>query len=202
MSKKVVGTGAVYGGGVGEDFIPEQAQGLKKIAIFGHSYTSRFRVDKPLLFPGHYLQLFDVPGGKVSTIKSTGKWQALLSYAPELTILMLGGNDITENTTPKDLALEIEQLVKEIEEATRGHCLIIGIESRVRPRGLSAETFNKIKNGVNRWLKRLLPYTRSRYHSMCMHKEELVDGVHLTLAAQDNLFKRVIQISMEFFGVD
>ena len=201
-SKQVVGTGTYYGGGVGEDFVPDQAKGLKKIGLFGHSYTSRFAVDKPLLFPGHYLKVFDVPGGKVSSIRNTNKWQALLSYSPDLTILMIGGNDINANTSPKELALEIEQLAQEIETETQGHCIIFGIESRVRPRGISADTFNKIKNGVNRWLKRLLPFTRSRYHSMCMKKEDLVDGVHLTYAAQGNLYKRMVRIATEFFNLD
>ena len=71
-----------------------------------------------------------MPGGRVDTIRSTDKWQALLNYKPDLIILLLGGNDIRVDMVPRDLAHSLEELVLEIEAQSGGSTLLLSIEHR------------------------------------------------------------------------
>ncbi len=184
-------------GGIGEDFEPSESNNthpIKRVALLGHSYVWRLFINKPMYHPDFILRKFPQPGGKVKTITDKPIWEEFLSYEPDLTVLVLGGNDIDSKTVPKQLAKEIESLVLEIEQKTGHTCLVIGIESRTRPRPpLTPVSYNKIKNAVNRWLRHILPGTKNNFTAMGMKKDELCwDGVHLGIEGCINLFERLV----------
>lgn len=66
--------------------MPQEAREISKLAIIGHSYASNFSVDKSVIFPGYYLNIFDMLGGKVSTICSTQQWRDLKLCTPVVDI--------------------------------------------------------------------------------------------------------------------
>lgn len=200
MSRESFPTGA-EGGGVGENFVPSDSvnpRPIKKAAILGHSYVSRFFIDRPVYHPWFRLLKFSAPGAKVGDIRERPVWQEFLLYKPELTFLVLGGNDLCEETQPLSLAREIVDLSREIEESTGGRCVIVGIESRTSPRGLTPARYNKIKNSVNRGIRRL-PFGSTRYVPMEMSKDELWDGVHLNPTASQDLFHRLVHHARRHF---
>lgn len=59
----------------------------------------------------------------------------LIGRRPDLWFLMIGGNDIWADTEPKELAEQIEQLAKAIEDLSGSHCEIISLESRTWSQG-------------------------------------------------------------------
>ncbi len=184
-------------GGVGEEFVPRASGNvhpIKKVALLGHSYVSRLFVNKPIYHPDFILRKFPQPGGKVKTITEKPIWEEFLRYEPDLTVLVLGGNDIDSKTVLRQLAKEIESLVLEIEQKTGHTCLVIGIESRTRPRPpLTPVSYNKIKNAVNRWLRHILPGTKDNFTAMGMKKNEMCwDGVHLAIEGCISLFERLV----------
>ena len=104
------------------------------------------------------------------------------------------------NTVPRDLAHSIKDIALEIEAQTGGEAVILGLEHRTRPRGLSAEDYCKIKNGVNRWLRRVLPETKKRFEPIGVRRDELdFDGVHLNTTATGELFERIVRIARDRF---
>ena len=192
-------------GDVGQSFEPPEANQLQhNVAIFGHSYVARLPLAKPKVVgaPGLIVRAFSVPGGKVSTIRNHREYHELEHFKPELTLMILGGNDITAQSDLQELAEEIERLALEIEEKTGGGCKIIGIESRTNPRGMSPDQFNRAKNGVNRRLRRSLPYSKSRFIPMSMSKEELTlaDGVHLGEAGSRKLLAFLMEQAYDYIN--
>ena len=191
------------GGGVGSDFVPSPSNNvhpIKKVAIFGHSYVRYFYIDRQVYHPEFTLCKFAVPGGKVGTIRNTEVWNSLIQYKPDLTIILLGGNDIASNTVPRDLAHSLEGLVLDIEALTGGGTILLGIEHRTIPRGVSADTYRKIRNSVNRWLRAVLPVTKPRFRPIGVRQTELdFDGVHLNPTASEDLFQRIVFLARDYF---
>lgn len=69
-------------------------------------------------------------------------WRSLLECRPLLTFL-IKDNDISPETDLGQLAVDTEDLQKEIEQDTEGHCMIVGIEKRTRlddGRGIQSST--------------------------------------------------------------
>lgn len=172
---------------------------LREIVIFGHSYVNHLQVRDPIIGQGLFLRCLGRGGAKVATIRSDGIWERLLRDRPALTFLVLGGNDITPESDLVQLAQDIEDLAKEIEDKTGGHCKIVGVEKRTNPRGMSSARFNAARNGVNRRLKRQLKFARTRYMSMEMNEQELWDGVHLKREANDRLLSLLVTKACEHF---
>lgn len=197
-----------WGGGVGEDdYSPGLATAIypgvvKKVSILGHSFVKEIYVDKPIYHPFCIVRTFSQPGAKVNNIRESVAWQHHVEYKPDLTFLLIGGNDICHDTDIRTLAHGIEDLAREI-EARSGKVIIIGLEKRTHPRNLSIERYTSIRNGVNRWLKRVLPWARDRHLAIQTSEEDLgPDGVHLKPAASERLFLRIMERAGEVFRGD
>ena len=95
MSQEV-GLGAV-GGSPGEE---EMRVVTKKVVVLGHSFDR----DLPWV---------------AGTI-----WEQFLSYRPDLTFLLIGGNDITTQSLPAEITRSIIALAKRIKELTGGEVRI------------------------------------------------------------------------------
>ena len=198
-------TGAV-GGGIGEAFIPDQGLypgPVRKVAILGHSFVRYLPVTREIYRPFFQFTALACPGATVESLPLTQEWSRLSVLKPSLTFIIIGGNDIKPGIEPKDLAHKIEDLAQRVKEITGGEVKIFGIEKRVGPRGLTADRFNQLRNAVNRWLKRHIIFTRDRYLSMdTNHTSFARDGVHLNIPASDALFKKIHDVSVEFFASD
>ena len=172
---------------------------LNKVAIFGHSYVSHLDLRHPQVEAGLYIKKFGRRGAKVSNIRDDAIWGQLLHYVPQVTFLIIGGNDVNAGTDIAQLAKDIEELAREIEQRTGGYCFIFGLEKRTQPRGISAEDYNRARNGINRRLKRQLSFARTRYISMGVNEDDLGDGVHLTLEAGARVMQIIVEKARDHF---
>ena len=167
----------------------------KKVAVLTHSYGKCFTDVEGMTFKygegpndAYIINNFSVPGAQTATIRNTEAFKNLIAFKPKVTFILLGGNDITYEKVndpnvdlPKTIAANLENLSAQIEREAGSKVRIVGLESRVKPRDLEAEQYNKVKNRTNRILKEYWAYTRVRYIPMCMSKEDLAsDGVHLS----------------------
>lgn len=64
------------------------------------------------------LPKYAVPGGRVDTIWKQNIRQEFLFWKPDLSILIIGDNDIDAHTDPKVLAEQITVLAQEIEASS------------------------------------------------------------------------------------
>ena len=109
---------------------------------------------------------------------------------------MLGGNDITSETSLSDLAQAIEALALQVEELTGGAVIILTVENRLQARNLSVERYKAIKNSTNRWLRKVLPNTKARCHPCGVMDGHLgPDGVHLNEAGNAALLETIIKLA-------
>lgn len=84
-----------------------------------------------------------------------------------------------------------------------GIVLTVGLESRLNPRNIGPELYNKIKNSVNRLLRNTFSWSSSRYFSMGMSKQNLSgDGIHPNIDASKNLMDKFIQDAKGTLRVD
>lgn len=173
-----------------------------KIAVLGHSYVNRLDFVSPLNLPWCVLRKFGAPGATVSSIKHSSAWENCIHYRPDVILLVLGGNDIKFNTSPRKLSREIISLALELEEAIHCQCHIFSIEPRLKPRGLTSDHYNTIKNAVNRGLGRH-PNSKSRFHGIGVAQEDLgSDGVHLSLEGNKKLFRRIVEVGQMLVDKD
>ena len=95
-------------------------------------------------------------------------------------MILIGGNDIKQDTVVKELQYKLTKFCKLIEEVTQVPSKVFMIEPRLKFRGVDFDTYNKIRNSLNRNLqhkeKRLFP---DRIVVTPLQFEYLaVDGVH------------------------
>lgn len=194
------------GGGIGENFedVPHTYPGaIKKVCVLGHSYVKRIVVDEYVYEPFFSVTPLAAPGATVASIRQTEAWGRFVGLKPDLTFLVLGGNDLRPDTDAGVLARSIEELGREIESLSGGSVVIIGIEKRQDPQYLTADAFKTLRNRVNRYLKAYIPWTRARYHSMCTHDEDFdFDGVHLHEEAQESMFRMMLSLAKKHFASD
>ena len=194
------------GGGVGENYDdpPYTFPGaIKKVCVLGHSYVRRIIVNEYLYEPFFTVTPLSAPGATIAGFRQTEAWGRFVDLKPDLTFLVLGGNDLHPDTDAGELARGIEELAREVEALSGGSVIIIGIEKRQDPRYMTAAAFNTLRNRVNRYLKAYIPWTRTRYHSMCTHEEDFsLDGIHLHEDAQESMFEMLLGLARKHFAID
>ena len=181
---------------------------LHKVAIVGHSYVERFGPPQSSVFAckgdqntWYGVKKFGVSKASTTSLCKHEVWENLLRYKPHLTILVLGGEDITRTCTPRNIATNVVDLMKVIEKDIGGHCKFIGLEVRTKHPELTPEEFRKIRNAVNCVLKSRMFFSKKRYHSMNMRRNDLMeDGIHLNVEASRRLLKNLLQIAREYFS--
>lgn len=79
----------------------------------------------------------------MNNIREDRAWEQLLVHRPQLTLLVIGGNDIMADTDMARLALDMEELTREIEK-TGGYCYIAGLEKGTEPPGINLRSIQPI----------------------------------------------------------
>ena len=144
---------------------------------------------------------FAKPGGTVASFRQSSAWEALVAWRPDFTLLVIGGNDVREGVCVWTLVGQLADLVLEVEAATGGRCHIVGIESRDNPRGIAPTEFKRIKNAVNRGLKRV-HRIKNRYTPMSFYHEYLSwDGVHLDDRGSERLLQHLLADVRRYYGI-
>ena len=204
-------------GGIGEDFCPEERRATYlRVALLGHSYVCHlakvrceesYYAETPQGYRRFFTRCFGVSGGRVGDIASSSQYQDLITWQPKYTVLLVGGNDINVDTRPAQLAKDIGALVDKIESDTTSVCFVLPIERRrvVRDTRLPPDGFDKIRNGVNRYM-RYHPPTQTRFVNITFQYRDLSgDGVHLDVKATEQLLAKLVayirkQLEQESWG--
>ena len=182
--------------GIGGELKEEERIVNKKIAVLGHSYVRDLPLPAGSTIPGNVNDIvlrkrFYKPGATVDNLQEGRVWEKFLEYKPDLTILIIGGNDITADSSPPNIARRIIDLAKRIKELTEGEVRIVSIERRPTPRGLSARRYNRQRNSINRFLKHRDNFTAGRLIFSEATDGDSQDGVHLKESASHNLVKLI-----------
>ena len=194
-------TGA-FGGGVGTNFQPPHADTttaqLQPVAILGHSYAAHlFREDTFQREPFIFYKLAQ-RGATLESIQRSAAWERLRLLRPRLTFIILGGNDIQPQAAPRDIAQGIESIARRVEDITSRPVVILTVENRLRPRGIEPAQYKTIKNGVNRWLRSVLHFTKPRCRPCLVMDHHLHDdGVHLNDEGNDAFLENIYKIANE-----
>ena len=130
----------------------------KKIAILGHSMVRELPIAAGV--PRGWNEddfvirrKFFLPGATVPSIQVGQVWDNFVSFRPDLTFLWIGGNDVTRDSAPVEIARGISELAQRIVQVTGGEVKVLSIERRPRPRGLCPFRYNRQRNAINRQLK-------------------------------------------------
>ena len=195
-------------GAMGVDFKPpvEGPRNIRKVAVLGHSYVRDLRLPARTVIEEsnlaiHYRNFF-TPGATVTSIQTSSVWERLIAYKPELTFLLIGGNDITPESSPRNIARSIIAVAKRIKDETGGEICILTIERRPNPCGVSFFRYNQQRNSINRFLKHRDPFTKNRLIFSEARDGDSQDGVHLRLRALDDLAYRIEQHSERFASLN
>lgn len=93
-----------------------------------HSYVSRLDFVSPLDLLWSEIWKFRSLSGKVSGIQQSSACERCIEFSPDLSLLVLGGNDINFSAGPRLHAHEIKSLAFLLEEVTGSHCHILSNE--------------------------------------------------------------------------
>ena len=170
--------------------------------ILAHSYVYALEPDRPEYEPGFAITSCAASGAKTTNLRYSPAWRRMREIDPDLTFLVIGGNDIDPDTVVKEVANNIKGLAQEIEEITGGFCVIIGVEYRLEnPRsGVTREVYGKIRNSINRYLSRNIRWTQNRFLALHTFEEDFQpDGVHLRPEASKKLLDRIIEEARKYF---
>lgn len=128
-----------------------------RVAFVGHSLVTCEAENPNHPLPGVFMRTFRVGGARVDRFFTYPMFRESLEWRHDLTVLMIGGNDIAPNMKSRDLINNILEICSEYEK--RGSvCVWCTIESRVYPEGhkyyVDPDTYRKLTNVVNRELKK------------------------------------------------
>ena len=180
-------------GAVGGQFQPEERRMVnRKVAILGHSFVRNLPLPAgiPYGVGNENVALsrrFFLPGATIESIQQGRVWQRFLEYRPNLTFLLIGGNDITSQSQPANIARAIITLAKRVRDLTCGEVKIITIENRPAPHRISAVRYNRQRTSINRYLKHRDPFTVGRLVFAEATDRDSQDGVHLRDSAMEDL---------------
>ena len=144
---------------------------------------------------------FFVPGATVASIQSGRVWERFLNYKPDLTFLLIGGNDITTHSLQTNIARSIILLAKRVVELTGGEVKIITVERRPVPRRVSPISYNRQRTSINRFLKHRDPFTVRRLVFSEATDHDSHDGVHLRDRASHDLVN-IVEWHIEQFAAN
>ena len=126
------------------------AEARPKISLVGHSQLSSY-LDWDL-------RIFRGPGSKAYNFFYDSRMSSVLEWELDESILWIGSNDLTENSTVSGVVEDIVGIVEAIEGDCGANVSVCQIEPRKYPSEypLSHQEYRKIQRGINQRLRRVL----------------------------------------------
>ena len=167
-----------------------------RVAVLGHSQTKylNFR------FSEHEIIKFYKSGATFTSIRQSEQFQRLIHYKPDIIFLLLGSNDLTENSDINQIIESYIKLKEEILEKinpTQGTYLL-DLERRTKNnRFVNCNKYRKIRNSFIKKVKKIdkpnfLPY---RPVSGLLESNIGPDGVHINAEGARKI-KETIEIKI------
>ena len=101
-----------------------------------------------------FVYYFSVPGATLDSYLLSSKYFQLCNAPkPDLTLVFMGGNDISQDTVVRELQYKLKRFCQHIEEITTTPAKVFMIEPRNRLRGVDFVTYNGIRNSLNQNLQ-------------------------------------------------
>ena len=158
---------------------------LLHVAVCGHSYVPR------IVSPDHgipsrvrganaYLnvEIFYKGGATIQSFGSDQAYTRLREYSPDMTFVLLGGNDIRPDVPPRAIVEQMEAMTLRIRNDTGGMVRWSQIEDRTVVRGnMTPHQYHQINKGIRRVCGKS-PIMRDRVFRLPYNTSELEDGVH------------------------
>ena len=122
-----------------------------------------------------------------------------LEQHPDLdgVFIFIGGNDVKQNSEVRDIAENIVEIAEGFENIGIPP-LIMPLVNRDNPSGILVPKYRKIKNSVNRLIRRYYQSNYKKYNVINIENLELKpDGIHLTRRSYRTI-SRAIKIQMNF----
>ena len=111
--------------------------------------------------------------------------------------IFIGGNDVKQNSEVREIASNILEIAERFEDIGIPP-LIMPLVNRDNPSGILVPKYRKIKNSVNRLIRRYYQSNNKKYNVINIENLELKpDGVHLTRRSYRTI-SRAIKIQMNF----
>lgn len=176
---------------------------MAKVALVGSSYVSRLEkfCEGDLKIPGE-VKFFGVSGMRADNIPQN-KINEILIFKPDIVIILVGGNDICDNSSPNDIVKNIKNLVDELKENAVQFIYV----SEILPRGkfkysveLTIERFNSQKKKINKKLQNFANASVISMKKIKYPEDYIRDCVHLNDSGQKKLFFnfRTVVLSTRF----
>ena len=166
---------------------------LFKVALVGHSLIPRH-----LYVDRCEIRIFRAPGARTHEFGRNDALRPALDWQHDLTILYLGGNDVTPTCRVKKIADNIEKLVKTFQERCESEVAIVLLEKRyvgyeelgipvgVRLPRISESHYKTVASAINTRLKRRLRGHKFFHHGARPFTVRLQpDGVHFNSQARE-----------------
>ena len=96
--------------------------------MVGHS-----QIPKKLEVENTEIRIFRAPGGRADDFHNDARMNEVLNWEHDLYILLIGSNDFDQESQPKDIAENISQIVKSIEQDCEAVVWVCLIEPRFYP---------------------------------------------------------------------
>ena len=143
-----------------------------------------------------FIRCFSHPGATLNSYCNSSAYRDLCrAPKPDLVLLFIGGNDITLDTVVRELRDRIIEFNKHIEYMTVAPSKIFFIEPRTRLRGVDYDTYNRVRNSLNRnFQHNEHTWFPSRYVVTPLRFEYLsADGVHPNEIGEARLNSKVLE---------
>lgn len=118
-----------------------------------------------------------------------GLFRQLLDYKPDVTIILLGANDISTVSVPRDIAGSISDMKHRLEQNSYVFYVPIFERGNSGEIGLTKAIFNAQRKKINKILSKEMPCVNVK--DVRLYKHYLDDKVHLNKSGEIKLFHSV-----------
>lgn len=163
-----------------------------KIAIAGHSQLPR-----ELEINNAQVDIFRKPGALVKDFFSRETLGKVFEKTYDVVVLWIGSNDVKEDTSVRDLVLQILNIIVEVRRLCGAHVIFVSLEDRrygERNRFIPPHRYRTVREAIN---KRVRQWARSQpkveVPGWSSNTFQLArDGVHFTADTKERI-KRVLR---------
>ena len=111
--------------------------------------------------------------------------------------IFVGGNDVKKHSEVREIAMNILEIAERFEDIGIDP-IIMPLINRENPSGILVPKYTKIRNSINRFIRRYYQKNNKRYNVINLDNLDLKpDGVHLTRSSYRKI-SRAIKIQMNY----
>ena len=165
------------------------------MCVFGHSFVKNLPKNP---FRKYNVKILGVGGGRARSIMDSQEYTNLLAFKPEFCFVQIGGNDIHNGYTSKEICMDIYNLYTAL-KAENINVVFGEVFIRPKPYVISPKAYQSKRTAINHCLRKMFS---DRYDLLKYNNADSTfikhDGVHLNGKGY-RMFTNAILIQMEKF---